>query len=353
MIKIKKKDIIKVGSFFSGIGSPEKALQKLANENLIDGYELQFFSEINRNSIKSYCAIHNIDEALNLGDITKIKGTDLKYCDLWIGGFPCQDISCAGNMQGFDLKSNTRSSLGWEMIRLLKEIENKPKYVIFENVASITSKKFKNTLDLFKEDLKNLGYELYDDILNAADYGIPQTRKRYFLIAILNGCDSFSFPNPILTDIKIKEFLDKNISEKYYLSSDICEFNDGKIWLANKNTNKLVYEVDVEKYKKGGLCGKDHSIKFVQSTRIYSENGFAPTLTHSNLANNCKLAINVDQTMKIRKITPNEAWKLMGFDTVDYDNASKVCKETALYEQAGNSIVVNVIYYILKELLTK
>ena len=94
------------------------------------------------------------------------------------------------------------------MIRLLKEIENKPKYVIFENVASITSKKFKNTLDLFKEELKNLGYELYEDILNAADYGIPQTRKRYFLIAILNGCDSFSFPNPILTDIKI---LVKNI----------------------------------------------------------------------------------------------------------------------------------------------
>lgn len=194
---MKENKIIKVGSFFSGIGSPEKALQKLVNEKVIDGYELQFFSEINKNAIKSYCAIHNVDEVLNLGDITKIKGKDLKYCDLWIGGFPCQDISCAGNMQGFDLKSNTRSSLGWEMIRLLKEVKNKPKYVVFENVASITSRKFKNTLALFKNDLKNLGYELYDNVLNAVDYGIPQTRKRYFLIAILNGSKQFSFPRPI------------------------------------------------------------------------------------------------------------------------------------------------------------
>ena len=218
---MKENKTIKVGSFFSGIGSPEKALQKLTEEKIIDGYELQFFSEINKNATKSYCAIHNVNETLNLGDIKKIKGEDLKYCDLWIGGFPCQDISCAGNMQGFDLKSNTRSSLGWEMIRLLKEVENKPKYVVFENVASITSKKFKDTLDLFKSDLKSIGYELYDDILNAVDYGVPQRRRRYFLIAILHGCKTFSFPEPIITNTKLKDLLDKDVCERYYLSSDI------------------------------------------------------------------------------------------------------------------------------------
>lgn len=148
--------------FFSGIGAPEKAFQKLKEEKIIKDYRIEFFSEIDKNSIKSYCAVHNVDESINIGSITEIKGNELPYCDIWIGGFPCQDISCAGKMKGFDLKSATRSSLGWEMIRLLREVKNKPRYVIFENVENITSKTFRETLSLFKQDLINLGYTLYD-----------------------------------------------------------------------------------------------------------------------------------------------------------------------------------------------
>ena len=168
----------------------------MKREKVIDNYELKFFSEIDKHAVKSYCAIHNIDEKLNLSSITNIKGKDLPDSDLWIWGFPCQDISCAGKMKGFDFNTSTRSSLGWEMIRLLKEVKNKPKYVIFENVAMITSKRFKDTLSLFKKDLINLEYKLYDDILIASDYGIPQIRKRYFLIAILNNNNNkeFNFP---------------------------------------------------------------------------------------------------------------------------------------------------------------
>ena len=112
--------IIKVGTFFSGIGSPEKALQKLKEEGIINDYKLEFFSEINKDAIRSFCAIHDVDESLNLGSITDIRGDDLPYCDLYVGGFPCQDISCAGKMKGFDFNSSTRSSLGWEMIRIIK-----------------------------------------------------------------------------------------------------------------------------------------------------------------------------------------------------------------------------------------
>lgn len=94
---------IKIGAFFSGY--------------------IRIFSEIDKNAVKSFCSIHNIDESLNLGSITEIKGENLPYCDIWIGGFPCQDISCTGKMKGFEFKSSTRSNLGWEMIRLLKEVK--------------------------------------------------------------------------------------------------------------------------------------------------------------------------------------------------------------------------------------
>ena len=211
--------IIKVGTFFTGIGSPEKALEKLKNEGYIDDYSLEFFSEIDKDAIKSYCAIHNINQELNVGSIINIKGKDLPYCDLWIGGFPCQDISCAGKMKGFDITSSTRSSLGWEMIRLLGEVENKPKYVIFENVENITSKKFKETLSLFKKDLIDLGYTLYDKVLNAVDYGIPQTRKRYFLVAILESNHKFKFPDTVNNNLKFKDFMDSRVDEKYYLTN--------------------------------------------------------------------------------------------------------------------------------------
>lgn len=349
---MKENKTIKVGSFFSGIGSPEKALKKLKQERIIDDYEVMFFSEIDKSAIKSYCTIHNINSELNWGDITKINGENLPYCDLWIGGFPCQDISYAGKMKGFEFTSSTRSSLGWEMIRLLKEVKEKPQYVIFENVASIINKKFKNTLVLFKEELINLGYKLYDDILCAINYGIPQNRTRYFLIAILNDCKTFSFPKPVFDHCILKDFLDKEVDEKYYLTYDKYEENNNTRWFTKKNLNELIYEVDIEKYKKGGLCGKDHSTKFTQSSRIYSDNGFAPTLTRSNTALNCKLVVS-EEIMRIRKITPKEAWRLMGFEDKDFVAASQVCKETALYKQAGNSIVVNVLYFILKELFEK
>ena len=135
------KDNVKVGTFFSGIGSPEMAFKRLKDNGIINNYESVFFCEIDKWAVKSYCAIHNKTEKDNLGDITKINGKNLPYCDIWIGGFPCQDISMAGIRRGFDFNSNTRSSLGWKMIQFIREMDNPPKVVIFENVAAITNSK--------------------------------------------------------------------------------------------------------------------------------------------------------------------------------------------------------------------
>lgn len=283
--------IIKIGTFFSGIGSPEKALERLKKEGYIKDYEVKFFSEIDKNAIKSYCAIHNVDENLNLGSITDIKGADLPQCDLWVGGFPCQDISCAGKMRGFEFESSTRSSLGWEMIRLLREIKEKPKYVIFENVAMITSKKFKDTLNLFKQDLISLGYTLYDDILSATDYEIPQTRKRYFLIAILDENKKFEFPERIESNIKLKDLLESEVDDKYYLTNSDYIKVDDKLIFKNKNKEGIMYEVDSNKIFNGGICGKDKHTKFAISSRIFSIYGNSPTLTACNTGDNSKIVV--------------------------------------------------------------
>ncbi len=284
-------EIIKVGTFFSGIGSPEKALERLKSEGHIKDYKVEFFSEIDKNAIKSYCAIHNVDESLNLGSITDIKGKDLPYCDLWIGGFPCQDISCAGKMKGFDFTSSTRSSLGWEMIRLLKEAKTKPKYVIFENVAMITSKKFKETLNLFKEDLISLGYTLYDQLLSATDYGIPQTRTRYFLVAILDNQKQFRFPDKIESDVILKNFLEEFVKEKYYLTNSNYIEKGNKRVFKHKSRNGIEYEIDMDKYLIGGVCGIDKHTKFAISSRLFSIYGNSPTLTASNTSDNSKIVV--------------------------------------------------------------
>ncbi len=289
------KNIIKVGTFFSGIGSPEKALERLKNEGVIKDYEVEFFSEIDKNAIKSYCAIHNVDESLNLGSITDIKGNDLPYCDLWVGGFPCQDISCAGKMRSFNFESSTRSSLGWEMIRLLREVNIKPKYVIFENVAMITSKKFKDTLNLFKEDLMSLGYTLYDELLSATDYEIPQTRTRYFLVAILGDNKRFRFPDKIENNAMLKDLLEEEVDEKYYLTDSNYIEKDNKRIFKHKNRDDIEYEVDMYKYFNGGVCGVDKHTKFAISSRLFSIYGNSPTLTASNTSDNSKIVIESEE----------------------------------------------------------
>lgn len=260
-----------------------------------------------------------------------------------------------GKMRGFDFNSSTRSSLAWQTIRILKEVKKKPKFIIYENVAAITSEKFKNTLELFKKDLINLGYKLYDKILNAIDYGMPQTRKRYFLIAILNSERDFIFPESIRCNLIFKDFLDDEVEKKYYLTTNQYEtINNNKIRFHNKNRDEIIYEIELDKYKLGRVCGIDKHSKFRQSSVIHSSFGYCPTLLASNTNNNCKIVVsndNILENIKIRKITPKEAWRMMGFSDEDYNIASKVCSETNLYHQAGNSIVVNVMYYILKKII--
>lgn len=194
-------------------------------------------------------------------------------------------------MKGFDFKSSTRSSLGWEMIRLLKEVNIKQKYVIFENVANITSKAFKNTPNLFKQDLISLGYTLYDKALNAIDYGVPQTRKRYFLVAILDKEEKFSFIEGEGCPETLLDYLERDVDEKYYLTTNKYKVVNNKFIFNKKNNSDREYEVNLKKYNEGGVCGKDKSCEFAQPLRVFSQNGYAPTLTANNTSDNCKILV--------------------------------------------------------------
>ena len=212
---------MKVLSLFSGIGAFEKAL-----DNLQIPYELAGFSEIDKYAVKSYCAIHGVDESMNLGDITKIDEKALpKDIDLITYGFPCQDISLAGKQKGLfnNDGTQTRSGLFFEALRIIEA--TKPKIAIAENVKNLTGKKFKEQFELVLKSLEEAGYSNYWKVLNAKDYGIPQNRERVFIISIRKDIDDgeFEFPEGFPLELRLKDMLDDEVDEKFYLSTKCIE----------------------------------------------------------------------------------------------------------------------------------
>ena len=168
----------KVLSLFSGIGAFEKALKNIGVD-----YDLVGYSEIDKYASKSYAAVHNVDESMNLGDITKINEKELpKDIDLITYGYPCQDISLAGKQKGLfnEDGSKTRSGLFFDALRIIEEIQ--PRVAIAENVKNLVGKKFKPQFDIILDSLENAGYNNYWQVLNAKDYGIPQNRERVFIV---------------------------------------------------------------------------------------------------------------------------------------------------------------------------
>jgi len=356
------KDNVKVGTFFSGIGSPEMAFKRLKDNGIIKNFESVFYCEIDKYAVKSYCAIHNKTENDNLGDITKINGADLPYCDIWIGGFPCQDISMAGVRRGFDFNSNTRSSLGWKMIQFLREIKEPPKVVIFENVAAITNVNMRRTLNLFKKDLEDLGYTLYDQVLTALDYGTPQNRERYFLVAI-KGNYLYYFPEKIKLKLRLKDLLEKDIDPNLVLSEkvpfDLQKFvenrnydKNSKLICKNLKGRRKRYVINLYRFIDGkNHCGRDTSSRYNQTARLWSMNGYCPTLTANSTEDTSKMIIYKDNCFFVKKISPLESWRFMGFSDDDFYKAKSIgISNRQLFKQAGNSIATNVIYYILKNL---
>lgn len=285
---------MKVLSLFSGIGAFEKALDRLN----ID-YELVAFSEIDKYATKSYCAIHGVDESMNLGDITKVDENSLpKDIDLITYGFPCQDISLAGKQKGMfnDDGTQTRSGLFFEALRIIEA--TKPKIAIAENVKNLTGKKFKEQFELVLKSLEEAGYSNYWKVLNAKDYGIPQNRERVFIISIRKDIDKgFEFPEPFPLKLRLKDMLDDEVDEKFYLSNKgvnglLNAFVDGREHKPNLITNETEYSptidtkvgsqthrspyIDAEKIKQVGQLYPNSGNP--QASRVYDADGISPAM---------------------------------------------------------------------------
>lgn len=366
--------MIKLLSLFSGIGAFEKALTNLGVQ-----YELVNYCEIDKYASKSYSAIHGIPESKNLWDITKVDAFNLpKDIDLLTYGFPCQDISLAGKQTGMFNEDGTltRSGLFFKALDIIECI--KPKIAIAENVKALTSKKFTEEFKIVLDSLEKAGYHNYWQVLNAKDYGMPQNRERVFIVSIRKDIDHymFEFPKPYILEKRLKDFLEAYVDEKYYLSDDliskiVCWEAHQKPFEKVLGNNSIsptltargagenhgqvtatIVNGDIKPKLVGGIGDKKSNggTQYYQQDRIYDSESIAMAHPANLTSGSYYYQVNT-QPLRIRKLTPKECFRLMGFSDEDFSKAEQVpTSNTQLYKQAGNSIVVNVLEEILKEL---
>ena len=216
-LKINKK--IRLIELFAGIGAQAKAL-----ENIGADFEHYRICEFDKYAVNSYNAIHGTD--FPVSNITKWHAADLgieqkdKYEYIVTYSFPCQSLSISGKQEGMAKGSNTRSGLLWEVERILEECNgNLPRVLLMENVDAILFEKNRKHFFQWCNRLEEFGYKNYYEVLNAGDYGIPQNRSRCFMVSIL-GDYYYEFPKPIKLELCVKDLLESEVDEKYYISAE-------------------------------------------------------------------------------------------------------------------------------------
>lgn len=289
----------------------------------------------------------------NLVDITKITGEELQiieknnYCYILTYSCPCTNLSIAGLQNGMKEEDKTASSLLWEVKRILSECLELPQILLMENVTQIHSEKnflqFKKWIDF----LESLGYSNFWQDINAKDYGIPQNRNRTFMISILDSTKkvTFNFPEPIKLNKKFIDLLidEDTIEEKFYINSPEANEVVRKLFLKDNSIFKkkritIDLSLNDPEIKTIANCITAHLAKDGNwiERRKSKNNG---VVIFKNENNNIQEMFNTN--FKIRKITPNEAFRLMGCDDDIFKKAKAVVSNTSLYKAAGNGIAKN------------
>lgn len=304
---------LKVFTAFSGYDSQCMALDRLGI-----GYELVGWSEIDKYAIQAHNAVYPQYRDRNFGDICHIDWDKVPDFDLFTYSFPCTDISTAGKQVGLEKGSGTRSSLLWECE---KAIENKmPKYLLMENVKALVSKKFINHFNEWVSYLQSIGYSNFWKLINAKDYGVPQNRERVFMISILGVNEYYEFPRTFKLKKRLKDVLENNI-EDYYMKHP---------------ANKWILSDKAKRTLKMRYASIDSDIAICVTAR-----GF--------ISWNCTYVTRKDGNITI--LTNKEVFRLMGISDYDIERiqASGISYSHQYY-MAGNSIVVDVLFYIFKNL---
>lgn len=370
---------IRLATSFSGIGSIEHAFQRLGLN-----YEIVFAGDIDAKCKESYFANYPITEERWHTDIKNFDATPYKgQVDLFVGGAPCQAFSMVGKRGGFE---DTRGTLFREFARVVKECQ--PKIFIFENVRGILNHDKGKTWEVIKNTFEDYcNYQVYYQVLNSKDYGIPQNRERVFCIGFREETE-FKYPAPIELEYKMYDFLEDYIDSKYFLKEKGIKFVtshknrekcytqiNGDVALCQKRNqqfnwhgdfvyhpimsnepyeekfNEFIFDVnDVEekyylseKVAKYVLAGGTKNFKTSTETDLEVAR---PLLQSMHKMHRAGVDNYVTHKGRIRKLTPRECLRLMGFK----DNFKIVVSNTSMYQQTGNSIVVDVFIAILKEI---
>ncbi len=367
---------IRLATMFSGIGAIEFALKRLKlKTNII------FASDNDKFVKQSYFANYDIDENRWYSDVCDINGKKYKgKIDLLVGGSPCQSFSMVGKRRGLE---DTRGTLFYEFARVVKE--SQPKVFIYENVKGLINHNKGKTFEIIKATFDELGYKYSYKVINAKDYGMPQHRERIFVVGFRDHTIDFIFPKCIKLEHTMQDFLEDFIDSKYYLKEKGIKFVtssknrkkrytqiNGEIAICQKANQQFnwhgdfIYEQQEQKEEASEFIFDVNEVeeKYYLSEKVKNyvlaggTKGFK-TSTKTDL----KVARPLLQSMhkmhragvdnyvthnkgRIRKLTPRECLRLMGFG----DSFKQVVSDTQMYRQAGNSIVVDVLIAILKEM---
>lgn len=286
-------NMIRVFTAFSGYDSQCMALDRIG----ID-YELVGWSEIDKYAIAAHNAVYPQYAGCNFGDISEIDWAQVPDFDLFTYSSPCQDFSTAGLQRGGTKGSGTRSSMLWECERAITA--KHPKYLLFENVAALVSKKFIRLFNEWQLLLERMGYTNFTQVLNAKDYGVPQNRERVFMVSIRDCEQPYYFPKPVTLTKRIKDMLENNVSEEYYLSERMVQGFEKHNENHKVKGNGFIFKPKDGNEIAGTLCtkaGTRPTDNFIRCTpiatlvggkweninestkRVYSTNGIAPTQT--------------------------------------------------------------------------
>lgn len=327
------RDNVRIGTLFSGIGAAEHALERLGIPN-----EIVFACDTDPFVKKSYLTNHQIDEDRWFTDVREFNATPyMGKVDLIVGGSPCQSFSIMGKRGGLD---DTRGTLFYEFARVIKECS--PKSFIFENVKGLFTHDNGETWRIIQDVFHDLGYDIHHTVINSKDHGVPQSRPRIFVVGFKDPRPGFKFPDKVPLEFTMQDFLEDYTDSRYY---------DPEKGTKSLYQKELLFEVKEvpEKYYLSDklrdyvLSTGTKSFKVTPKTDLPVARCLLQTMHKMHRAG---IDNYVTHKGRIRKLTPRECLRLMGFQ----DSFKIVVSDTQIYRQAGNSIVVDVLMGVISHM---